>query len=90
MKLNKYIFYETPEHGYLRVKTSELKKMNILDKITECSPRNKSNIYLEEDVDFGTFVNEYKNFYKVDLNFEQQVEHVELNDNNNIERHSND
>ena len=90
MKLNKYTFYETPRHGYLKVKVSELKKMNILDKITDCSPRNKRYIYLEEDVDFGTFVNEYKNFYKVDLNFEQQVEHAELNNNNNIERHNND
>lgn len=55
---NRYAFISTPGHGYLKVKRAELKRLGIEDKITAfsfISPKGQT-VYLEEDVDLGTFL----------------------------------
>lgn len=51
-----YIKFNDAGHGWLRVKLSELKKLNISDKITSCSYIKGNYAYLEEDCDLGTFL----------------------------------
>lgn len=53
-----YNFISDPSHGWLRVKTKELEKLGILDKISTysyLSPTGKS-VYLEEDSDMAIFL----------------------------------
>lgn len=56
--MKKYVFYEDPGHGWLRVPTLELVKLGIADKITTCSYIHPSGkwAYLEEDCDLTTFL----------------------------------
>lgn len=51
-----YIKFNDAGHGWLRVKTEELKKLGIADKITSCSYIKGNYAYLEEDCDMGTFI----------------------------------
>ena len=56
--MKKYTFYEDPGHGWLKVPTLEVAKLDIGDLISTCSyiePCGK-NMYLEEDMDMGTFL----------------------------------
>jgi hypothetical protein len=53
-----YNFISDPSHGWLRVKTKELRELGILDKISHysyASPTGKS-VYLEEDADVAVFL----------------------------------
>jgi hypothetical protein len=53
-----YNFISDPSHGWLRVKTKELRELGILDKISHysyASPTGKS-VYLEEDGDVTVFL----------------------------------
>lgn len=53
-----YIKFNDPGHGWLRVKTEELRTLGIEDKITGYSYISDDGrfVYLEEDQDMGTFV----------------------------------
>jgi hypothetical protein len=55
--------YSDPSHGWLEVPKSELKKLGIVDQISEYSYVSQSNFYLEEDRDAPIFMKEYKKFY---------------------------
>ena len=58
MKLH---FYADPGHGWLRVPTSLIKRLNLTKEITGLSyiSPSKKYMYLEEDVDMGTFLEAY-------------------------------
>jgi len=56
-KTKTYIFYDTGTHGYLRVKKEELKRLKIINDISEYSFNMlRNNILLEEDCDLALFV----------------------------------
>lgn len=57
-----YIWHVDPSHGWLAVKTEELKKLNLINKISSYSyiSRSGKTIYLEEDCDASLFVNAKK------------------------------
>jgi hypothetical protein len=49
--------YQTPGHGWAKVKRSELIKLGIQNDITSCSYQRGEFVYLEEDQDLSTYVN---------------------------------
>jgi len=51
-----YIFHSDPGHGWLEVTRAELKKLGILDKITDFSYQRADKVFLEEDQDATTFI----------------------------------
>jgi hypothetical protein len=51
-----YDFYADPGHGWLKVKLSELVKLNILHEISQYSYIRKDDVYLEEDCDLSVFM----------------------------------
>lgn len=51
-----YIFHVDGGHGWLAVKRKELIELGILDKISSCSYQKGKTVYLEEDMDYSTFV----------------------------------
>lgn len=53
-------FHSDPGHGWLAVKESDLDALGIRDEITEFSFQNGKTVYLEEDLDAGTFINACK------------------------------
>jgi len=57
MANNIYNFYSDPGHGWLRVKIAELRKLNLMDKISKYSYINGASAYLEEDCDIPKFIN---------------------------------
>lgn len=44
-------FHTDPGHGWIETPRTLLKKLGILDKITNCSYEKGSSVFLEEDVD---------------------------------------
>jgi len=63
-----YRFYHDPGHGWLAVKRVELKRLGLLDKISEYSYQRGKTVYLEEDSDAGIFLRE-KTRRKEELDF---------------------
>jgi len=61
--MKEYIFYEDPGHGWLAVPIKELIDLGIASKITDYSYTLGGMAFLEEDCDFLTFVNAYKEKY---------------------------
>ena len=53
-------FYFDSAHGWLEVHYEELKDLEILDRITHWSYRDDEKVYLEEDIDAGTYVDAVK------------------------------
>ena len=51
----KFVCYEDPGHGWVKVSLFLLRKLNIADKITSYSYQRGDYVYLEEDCDFSTF-----------------------------------
>jgi hypothetical protein len=51
-----YTFFTDPGHGWLEVDRSELDDLGILKKITKYSYQKGDKVYLEEDLDAGTFL----------------------------------
>jgi len=51
----KYVFYEDPGHGWLKVPLKELEELGIADKISAYSYMKGSHAYLEEDRDAPIF-----------------------------------
>ena len=51
MRINKMVFYSDAGRGWLKVPVAELRKRNLMDKISEYSYRKGDYAYLEEDCD---------------------------------------
>ena len=56
MKTKKVVAYTDPQHGWAKVKRSELKALNIEEKISVYSYQRGDFVYLEEDGDLGTYI----------------------------------
>ena len=60
MKTRKFNVYTDPGHGWVKVKFTDLIKLDIVDKITPYSYTRATDrgvyCYLEEDIDAGTFI----------------------------------
>jgi len=54
--VNRYYFHVDAGHGWLAVKRSELKRLEILHLITGYSYQRGGTVYLEEDCDVTTFL----------------------------------
>ena len=55
-----YNFYSDPGHGWLRVEKKDVLALAIQNKISSCSYKNGTGIFLEEDGDMGVFLDAYK------------------------------
>ena len=66
--------YADPSHAWLKVSLWDLKQLKIEDKITSWSYRdpNGKDIYLEEDVDMGTYLTTLKK-YGLDYVIEEDI-----------------
>jgi hypothetical protein len=51
-----HTFHSDPGHAWLAVCYSDLIVLDILGQISECSYRDKDTVYLEEDMDAGTYI----------------------------------
>ena len=51
-----YVFHSDPGHAWLAVKRSELVRLGVLDRISQCSYQKGGTVYLEEDCDAGIFI----------------------------------
>lgn len=58
-KKRKFVYYSDPGHGWLKVPKKELRKLHVEDRITPYSYQKGENAYLEEDLDMGTFMQEF-------------------------------
>ncbi len=52
----KYMKYDDPGHGWLKVPASELAALGIVTKISNCSYIKDGDVFLEEDCDLAVFV----------------------------------
>jgi len=68
-----YIFHSDPGHGWLEVDRSELKRLGIENKISECSYRRGNKVFLEEDCDATVFL-EAKKQHGEPFDFEERYE----------------
>jgi hypothetical protein len=59
MKNKTYVFHSDPGHGWLAVKKSELRYLNLEQKISTYSYMKGDTVYLEEDCDASEFVKAY-------------------------------
>ena len=57
---NVYHFYADPSHAWLKVTRSEIDSLGIADKISHHSYVNGENVFLEEDIDAGVFLDAVK------------------------------
>jgi len=72
--MNKTIkLFSDSGHGWAEVSLSELKELNILDKITSYSYIFKNNAYLEEDCDLSTYIEALKE-NNIDFEFEDNYQ----------------
>ena len=55
-----FIFHADAGHGWLQVRRQELTALGIAEKITPYSYQHLDNVYLEEDLDAGTFLQALK------------------------------
>lgn len=58
----KFDFYTDPGHGWLKVGFISIVKLDIVDKITDCSYRRGDNAYLEEDCDMVLFIKRWEDY----------------------------
>jgi len=56
----KYAFHYDAGHGWLEVPVKELKELGIYEKISPYSYERNGMAYLEEDCDFGIFLDAKK------------------------------
>ena len=77
-------FYSDGGHGWLKVKFSELLKLNIQDKISAYSYMRNGDVFLEEDGDLTTYCSALKEInteikiYKIDDNIPISKDCLEL------------
>jgi len=76
----KYVIFESPGHGWLRVPLSELKKFNILEDISPFSYTDGEFAYLEEDVDMGTFLTARQAVTGEPVDWERDFERQDIED----------
>ena len=55
-----YKLHTDPGHGWLAVRRSELRELNIADKISAYSYEKGQMVYLEEDCDLSIFIGAYR------------------------------
>lgn len=53
-------FFADPGHGWARVSRAELIRLGILDRISFYSYQRGDHVYLEEDMDLGTYLQALK------------------------------
>ncbi len=70
--LNTFIFHEDPGHGWLEVPLSLIKELNIQNKISIYSYKDRDKAYLEEDCDFPVFFYAYQEKYGNPPSFERK------------------
>lgn len=58
-------YHNDPSHGWLAVKLDLLDELDLIDKITTYSYIKGKTVYLEEDLDCTTFVQEYRKRFGV-------------------------
>lgn len=56
----KFNFHNDAGHGWLEAPFELLRDFHIADKISSCSYRNGSTVYLEEDCDAGVLIEALK------------------------------
>ena len=54
--IDKYVFYSDPGHGWLAVELAELAELGIAHRISRYSYLKQGIVFLEEDMDMGTFI----------------------------------
>ena len=67
----KYMFYQDPGHGWVKVFVRELKQLGIDDKISMYSYRRKDIAYLEEDCDLSTLISALRAKGYTDIKFNE-------------------
>tara|TARA_R100001369_G_scaffold49770_1_gene76501 strand:- start:401 stop:778 length:378 start_codon:yes stop_codon:yes gene_type:complete len=70
-------FYFDSAHGWLEVQYEELKDLEILDRITHWSYRDGEKVYLEEDIDAGTYIDAVKEQQGLEI----KTIHLDIRDN---------
>lgn len=74
-----YTFTSDPGHGWLAVPKIELTELGIADKISPYSYDKDGTVYLEEDMDAGTFFDAYKTKHGENPKFvERNVNHTAI------------
>ena len=68
-----FIFFSDSCHGWLRVPRSLLNKLGIENKISTYSYQKGNYVYLEEDADATTFIEEYKKQTGKEVQFKDSV-----------------
>jgi hypothetical protein len=56
LRTKKVPFYADPGHGWAKVTRTELRKLNLLDKISSYSYQRGKHVYLEEDCDLSLYI----------------------------------
>ena len=57
LKTTPHIFHSDAGHGWLQVSYQDLIVLDLLSVISGCSYRNGDKVYLEEDMDAGSYIN---------------------------------
>lgn len=64
---NEFKVHSDSGHSWLAVKRKALESLGVLDKISRFSYQKGATVYLEEDMDAGTFIEAYKAKYGRDI-----------------------
>jgi hypothetical protein len=74
-KKKTYVYHNDAGHGWLAVKRKELEDLSIINQITGYSYQKGKTVYLEEDLDMGTFIKAYMQKYGVKPNLKDSYQH---------------
>jgi hypothetical protein len=85
---NKFIKYDDPGHGWLKVKRSELKELGIEKLISSYSYQRGDDIFLEEDGDMSTFINAWENITNKEFNCSTQIKVITGDKNSKIRNYN--
>ena len=68
-----YTFHQDPGHGWLEVPVTDLQELGLsIGDFTKYSYRRGENVYLEEDLDAGVFVNAYEAMHGQEVKYRSQ------------------
>ncbi|AYF43710.1 hypothetical protein BALOs_0700 [Halobacteriovorax sp. BALOs_7] len=77
--LKSYYLFETDSHAWLKVPTKDINQLNLLKKISNCSFRHNTSVFLEEDLDLPLFFKTAKSFgWKVQITDEIHIKDVSI------------
>lgn len=77
--IKNYYLFETDSHAWLKVPTKDIKQLNLLKKISDCSLRHNDSVFLEEDLDLPLFSKTAKSFgWKVQIADEIHIKDVSI------------